>query len=186
MGSSEVVLIKEHTPQVGAISILRLVLLYKSKIFSKKIILLKGSVNPEIDEKKIWKCEKCRKKYSSASIDKIVMALDDEKNRILQDPERKTVREIENFITKCKKVLDPRNLIIIRMKYNLIGLYGRELGFTTQARNCLNVLSKKKKLELPKLTTVSNLHDLKLIDNFIVYLMSGNDGDPLEQKERTV
>ena len=91
-------------------------------------------MNPEKDEEKFWKCEKCSKRFSSTSIDKIVMSLDEEKNKILRDPTRKKVKVIENFITKCMKVLDARNLIIIRMKYNLIGLYGRELGFSTQAR----------------------------------------------------
>ena len=89
-------------------------------------------MNPEKDNEKFWKCENCSKRFSSASIDKIVMSLDDEKNKILLDPAWKTVKVIENFITKCTRVLDGRNLIIIRMKYNLIGLYGREIGFTTQ------------------------------------------------------
>ena len=91
-------------------------------------------MNPEKDEEKFWKCEHCSKRFSSASIDKIVMCLDDEKNKILLDPARKTVKVIENFMTKCTRFLDNRNLIIIRMKYNLIGLYGREIGFTTQVR----------------------------------------------------
>ena len=91
-------------------------------------------MNPEKDEEKFWKCENCSKRFSSASIDKIVMSLDDEKNKILLDPARKKVKVIENFITKCTRFLDSRNLIIIRMKYNLIGLYGREIGFTTQVR----------------------------------------------------
>ena len=98
----------------------------------KDDIFLKGSVNPEKDEEQFWKCEICTKRFSSASIDKIVMSLDDEKNKILRDPTRKKIKVIENFITKCMKVLDARNLIIIRMKYNLIGLYGREMGFSTQ------------------------------------------------------
>ena len=91
-------------------------------------------MNPEKDEEKFWKCEKCSKRFSSASIDKIVMSLEEEKNKILLDPTRKTIKVIENFIAKCMRVLDARNLIIIRMKYNLIGLYGREIGFSTQAR----------------------------------------------------
>ena len=33
---------------------------------------------------------------------------------------------------RCLAKLDPRNLLIARLKYNLIGLYGREPGYTTQ------------------------------------------------------
>ena len=95
---------------------------------------------PERDEEKVWKCEKCGKKFSSASIDKIVMSLEEEKNKILSDPGRKTVKVIENFINKCMKVLDARNLIIIRLKYNLIGLYGRQPGYSTQVRPCIDDL----------------------------------------------
>ena len=33
---------------------------------------------------------------------------------------------------RCLAKLDPRNLLIAGLKYNLIGLYGREPGYTTQ------------------------------------------------------
>ena len=84
------------------------------------------------DNSKIWKCERCPAKYSSASIDKIVTRLDEEKNEILGDPAKKKIDIIEKFIKKCSSKLDRRNLIIMRSKYNLIGLYGREPGFTTE------------------------------------------------------
>ena len=71
-------------------------------------------------------------KYSSESIDKIVTALDSEKNQVLFNPKLKRIKVIEKLISRCSTKLDPRNLIIIRLKYNLIGLYGREPGYSTQ------------------------------------------------------
>ena len=92
---------------------------------------------------KIWACEKCQGKFSSDSIDKIVMALDEQKNAILSDPSKKKIRVIENFISKCTKILHPQNLLIVRLKYNLIGLYGREKGFHSQVSllNLIDLLS---------------------------------------------
>ena len=91
------------------------------------------------DNPKIWKCQKCPTKYSSDSIDKIVTTLDEEKNNILGDPSKKKVAIIEKFIKKCASKLDGRNLIIVRLKYNLIGLYGREPGYTTEVEKNWNI-----------------------------------------------
>ena len=85
-------------------------------------------------ENKFWICEneKCKTKYSVESIDKIVTSLDEEKNELLGNPKTKRIKFIEKFIKKCSTKLDARNLIIVRLKYNLIGLYGREMGYTTE------------------------------------------------------
>lgn len=65
-------------------------------------------------------------------MDKLTFDMDAEQKELLANPKLKKIKTIEKFIKKTLTKLDPRNLLIVRLKYNLIGLYGREPGFTSE------------------------------------------------------
>ena len=65
-------------------------------------------------------------------MESITSAIDEEQKELLANPKLKKIKTIEKFIKKSLSKLDPRNLLIVRLKYNLIGLYGREQGFTSE------------------------------------------------------
>ena len=124
-------LILEHLAVLCSVKNARYFHLMFMKYIIPCSILLKGPVISS-DDASVWKCLECSSKFSSASINKIVLSLDEQKNSILSDPAKKKISVIEKFITKCSKTLHCKNLLIARLKYNLIGLYGREKSYTTQ------------------------------------------------------
>lgn len=103
----------------------------------------KGPVIP-LDQR-TWRCQKCHKTVKSGKIENIIQSIDEEKNEILGNPKKKKIRNIEKTIRKWEEILYPTNLLITRLKYNLIALYGREKGFLTEQ---LNQSSWRRKKEL--------------------------------------
>ena len=65
-------------------------------------------------------------------MDSLIFDIDEEQKDLLANPKLKKIKTIEKFIKKSLTKLDPRNLLIVRLKYNLIGLYGREPGFNSE------------------------------------------------------
>ena len=70
----------------------------------------------------MWKCEQCFSTFESKQINELVQFIDDEKNEILGNPKKKKIRIIEKTIKKWEGILDSRNLIIARLKYNLVSI----------------------------------------------------------------
>ena len=92
-----------------------------------------------------WTCEQCPKTVASPMVDALVHSLDKEQKAALADPETKTVRTLEKLIKKWGKRLDPRNLLVVRLKYNLLALYGRQRGFS-QAEMTEELWARKREL----------------------------------------
>eukprot|EP00092_Neocalanus_flemingeri_P005018 GFUD01005395.1.p1 GENE.GFUD01005395.1~~GFUD01005395.1.p1 ORF type:complete len:523 (+),score=168.51 GFUD01005395.1:74-1570(+) len=92
----------------------------------------KGPVIPMADDPGAWQCQKCKEKILTEEVDSLISAIDEEQKELLANPKLKKIKTIEKFIKKSLSKLDSRNLLIVRLKYNLIGLYGREQGFTSE------------------------------------------------------
>ena len=58
----------------------------------------------------------------SSQIEDIIQSIDEEKNEILRNPKKKKIRNIEKTLRKWENILYPRNLLMIRLKYNLVSL----------------------------------------------------------------
>ena len=56
----------------------------------------------------------------SSQIEDIIQSIDEEKNEILRNPKKKKIRNIEKTLRKWENILYPRNLLMIRLKYNLV------------------------------------------------------------------
>ena len=70
----------------------------------------------------------------------LVYNLEEEQKDLLDNPKLKKIKTIEKFIKKSVTKVDPRNLLVVRLKYNLIGLYGREPGYTSEVSNLVIIL----------------------------------------------
>ena len=104
--------------------------------FGSAILCLKckGPVIPCIDVEDSWKCDKCDFQMSTNAVDKLVFDIEAYQKELLTVPKMKKIDKIEKFIKKSLTKLDSRNLLITRLKYNLLALYGRERGFTSEVR----------------------------------------------------
>ena len=81
---------------------------------------VQGPVLPQREDDTHWKCEKCPFTIKSTQIKDVIQLIDDDKNEILANPKKKKIRKIEKTIKKWEGILDPRNLLITRLKYNLV------------------------------------------------------------------
>ena len=78
--------------------------------------------------------------FNCKQVDQLVFNLDEEQKDLLANPKLKKIKTIEKFIKKSVTKVDPRNLLVVRLKYNLIGLYGREPGYTSEVSNLVIIL----------------------------------------------
>ena len=92
----------------------------------------KGPVIPSKEDEGSWSCIKCKEKLDTEQVDQLVHNLEEEQKDLLANPRLKKIKTMEKFIKKNVTKVDPRNLLIVRLKYNLIGLYGREPGYTSE------------------------------------------------------
>jgi len=102
---------------------------YGSAVLCRKC---KGPVIPSKEDEGAWYCTKCKDKLLTEQVDQLVFNLDEEQKDLLANPKLKKIKTIEKFIKKSVTKVDPRNLLVVRLKYNLIGLYGREPGYTSE------------------------------------------------------
>lgn len=90
-------------------------------------------VPPKPDQdQSLWLCHQCGATTNSGKVADLTFYLDDEQKALLSSPEKKSIHNMEKMIKKFSSKLHQKNLLIVRLKYNLIGLYGRERGYTTQ------------------------------------------------------
>jgi len=117
--------------------------------FGSAILCLKckGPVIPCIDVEDSWKCDKCDFQMSTNAVDKLVFDIEAYQKELLTVPKMKKIDKIEKFIKKSLTKLDSRNLLITRLKYNLLALYGRERGFTSEEMTENTWLRKKQLCE---------------------------------------
>jgi len=92
----------------------------------------RGCMLPSSPADDTWLCEKCGKGKPAAQVNSLILKLDVEQKSLLGDPAKKRVEVLEKVVQKWGKVLHPSNLLIVRLKYNLVGLYGRQPGYTQQ------------------------------------------------------
>jgi len=95
----------------------------------------RGCMLPSSPKDETWTCEKCGKGKPAAQVNSLILQLEREQKSLLGDPAKKRVEVLEKVIQKWGKVLHPSNLLVVRLKYNLIGLYGRQPGYTQQEMN---------------------------------------------------
>lgn len=69
----------------------------------------------------------------------------EESQHLLNDVDKCNVDRLEAFLDKYQKTLDPHNMLMIRVKYSLCGLYGRAKGYEMQELTP-KALSRKKEL----------------------------------------
>ena len=84
------------------------------------MVVMQGPVIPLSNDQRSWRCQKCHKTVKASKIEKIIQLIDDEKNEILGNPKKKKIRNIEKTIRKWEETLYPTNLLITRLKYNLV------------------------------------------------------------------
>jgi len=107
----------------------------------------KGPVIPVLEDTGSWQCKKCEEKMLTEEVDSLIFDIDEEQKDLLANPKLKKIKTIEKFIKKSLTKLDPRNLLIVRLKYNLIGLYGREPGFNSEEMTEATWMRKKQLCE---------------------------------------
>jgi len=113
---------------------------YGSAVLCKKC---KGPVLPLAETIEDWQCQKCKERISTEEVDRLIFSIDEEQKELLANPNLKKIKTIEKFIKKSLSKLDSRNHLIVRLKYNLIGLYGREPGYTSEDMTEATWLRKK-------------------------------------------
>merc|ERR1719370_624779 len=81
----------------------------------------RGCMLPSSPGDDTWLCEKCGKGKPAEQVNSLILKLDVEQKSLLGDPAKKRVEVLEKVIQKWGKVLPPSNLLVVRLKYNLIG-----------------------------------------------------------------
>merc|ERR1712106_215343 len=109
-----------------------------------------------------WCCTECKTLVEWAKVDTLLSYLWNEQKNSIEDSTKRNIQSIEKLIKKFSTKLDERNLLSVRLKYNLLGLYGRQSGYTSQEMTeklwrrkkdlCEDILNTLKVLE-PQLTT---------------------------------
>ena len=93
-----------------------------------------------------WRCSQCN---CITNGDKILFQIYHESQSLLQSVSQRRVKAYEDFLSKYEKVLHPQNFLLIRVKYMLVGFYGRLKGFQLQdMAKDRAMLERKKKLAL--------------------------------------
>ncbi|XP_023336775.1 protein msta isoform X2 [Eurytemora carolleeae] len=109
-----------------------------------------------------WACTSCSKTIPIKKMEEMIIWIDEKLKKVLSSSPQTKISKLEKFITEYSKKLGGQNMVIIRAKYNLIGMYGRLPGFTQQEMTeaawrrkivlCEEILQVLKVLE-PGLTT---------------------------------
>ena len=74
-----------------------------------------------------WECLQCG---SSMNGQRILGEIYRESEDLME--KKRSVQDFEAFVAKYEKILHPTNFLLIRIKYSLIGLYGRLKGYEIQ------------------------------------------------------
>jgi len=80
----------------------------------------------------VWTCAGCGETRPKAKVDELVFVLNKQQKEVLGDPQKKRIEVLEKLLGKWGKVLHPRNLLLVRLRYNLVGLYGRQPGYSQE------------------------------------------------------
>ncbi len=77
-----------------------------------------------------FKCTGCNgtsKKF--AQVRELFLKLRAETDDLLNDPERNNIASYEQFLQDNSSILHPNNLLMVRVRYRLCGMYGRQPGY---------------------------------------------------------
>jgi len=102
-------------------------------------------IPPSTSDSHSWNCDSCHSSKPSSEVDGLIHDLERDQKSVLGDPKHKKVKTLEKLLQKWGKKLDSRNLLIVRLKYNLVGLYGRQSGYT-QGEMTEQLWTRKKEL----------------------------------------
>jgi len=84
------------------------------------------------DTPSTWQCEACAKTVPSEKVSAMLIAIGEKQTDLLSSNQPDKIQRFEKFLTDYSKKLSPSNMILVRVEYNLIGLYGRYPGYTQQ------------------------------------------------------
>ncbi len=77
-----------------------------------------------------FKCTGCHgTKKQLEDVRRLFKRLREETDALLNDPERNSIAQYEKFLSEHSDVLHPNNLLMVRLRYRLCGMYGREPGY---------------------------------------------------------
>ena len=92
----------------------------------KKDAASPGTLLPSPDPD-IWTCSKCPLKVNTVQIQNLIFAIQTNLESALETAVE--VEQLERMLVKFSRVLQPSNVMLVRLKYSLCGLYGRAPGY---------------------------------------------------------
>ena len=85
-----------------------------------------GSLLPSADPD-LWTCSQCPVKVNTVQIQNLIFAIQTNMESALESAVE--VEQLERMLVKYSRVLQPSNVMLVRLKYSLSGLYGRAPGY---------------------------------------------------------
>lgn len=113
-----------------------------------------GQIRPKSNELGVWVCSLCQEESSGRKVRNLLLRIQQELEELLSSPDS-SVQGYERYLLKYGRVLHPAHGFLLRLKYQLCGMYGRLPGYDLQE---LEEAGLRRKLELCEdLLTVLNV-----------------------------
>ncbi|XP_023320139.1 protein msta isoform X2 [Eurytemora carolleeae] len=77
----------------------------------------------------VWTCSRCGVNSSFTKVRNLMFKINEEVQDLVNTPST-TIQEYEKFLGKYGKILNPKNGLLLKSKYQLCGMYGRVPGYT--------------------------------------------------------
>jgi len=81
---------------------------------------------------KVWQCTACTKSIPQEKVSQLLQWVYNKQKNLLKSQSNDRIAKFEKFLTDTEKKICGSNMLLIRLKYNLLALYGRLPGYTQQ------------------------------------------------------